>query len=249
MKAENWILLLTYDNLDLTKAAIDTFRAQDIEGGVEILVVDNGSSDNPRQWLHTQPDLSVIFHDTNSVSGGWNTGLRWLFNTYWKEGKPAPSRAQQVLVCNNDVLLRPDTYRWLVEDGGGFVTSVGDDSPSSINPPYKPPTAAKRPHPDFSCYLIHQWVWQKVGEFDENFKIAFGEDWDMHCRLHKAGISAECIDLPFYHQGSATIANGSPELKLRIQSQADLNREYFKQKWGMAGGSPEYYAYFAPLVS
>ena len=175
MKAENWILLLTYDNLDLTKAAIDTFRAQDIEGGVEILVVDNGSSDNTRQWLHTQPDLNVIFHDTNSVSGGWNTGLRWLFNTYWKEGKPAPSRAQQVLVCNNDVLLRPDTYRWLVEDGGGFVTSVGDDSPSSINPPYKPPTASNRPHPDFSCYLIHQWVWQKVGEFDENFKIAFGE--------------------------------------------------------------------------
>ena len=29
-------------------------------------------------------------------------------------------------------------------------------------------------------------------------------------------------------------------------NQADANREYFKQKWGVAAASPEYYALFNP---
>ena len=84
----NWIITILYNNLELTKHAIDTFRAQDIEGGVNILVIDNGSSDGTHQWLHTQPDLIVIYNPVNSVSNAWNRGLGWLFERKWKEGKP-----------------------------------------------------------------------------------------------------------------------------------------------------------------
>tara|TARA_R110002060_G_scaffold18018_2_gene24894 strand:- start:195 stop:1058 length:864 start_codon:yes stop_codon:yes gene_type:complete len=244
----NWIITLTYNNLALTKAAINSFRSQDIEGGVKVLVVDNGSSDNTRSWLHTQPDLTVIFSPVNSVAGGWNKGLRWLFESKWIEGKPVASNVEHVLVCNNDVLLRPDTYRWLVADGGRFVTAVGDDSADCLVVPeggFAEPLAKKRPHPDFSCYLIHKSTWKTVGEFDEQFKIAYCEDWDMHCRLHQAGITAECIDLPFYHMGAATVNSASAAQQRKVRGQADLNREAFQSKWGMAGGSPEYYDYFS----
>ena len=108
----------------------------------------------------------------------------------------------------------------------------------------EPNPEAKRPHPDFSCMLIRREVWEKVGPFDENFKRAFGEDWDMHVRLQKAGIQAYCIDLPFLHHGSMTVKNADPKEVREIQIQADKNREYFKEKWGFAGASKEYYDFF-----
>jgi len=103
----NWILTLAYNNLHLTQAAINSFRAQDIEGGLQILVVDNGSTDNTRAWLHTQPDLTVIFNPVNSVANGWNRGLRWLFGSQWikdrgyfdqNESRPVASQVEHVLV-------------------------------------------------------------------------------------------------------------------------------------------------------
>lgn len=244
----HWIICVLYNNLSLTKAAIQSFKAQDIEGGVQVLVVDNGSQqDNTVQWLATQPDLITIHNPTNSVAGAWNKALKWLFEPKWMDGQPLPPIADYALVMNNDVLLRPDTMRWLVADGGGFVTAVGDDSQDCLVVPeggFPEPLAKKRPHPDFSCMLIRRSTWEKVGPFDEAFRIAFGEDWDMHVRLHQAGITAECLDLPFYHIGSATVNNASPAEQRKIKTQADLNRAYFKQKHGVAGGSPEYYALF-----
>lgn len=214
-------------------------------------------------WLHTQPDLFTIMnHPQRSVAAGWNQALSWLFTPRWQDGStPIGSRVEYALVCNNDVLLRPDTYRHLAADGGGFVTAVGTRDPEKIAarkwesvPPdireypfldYPAPDPAnKRPHPDFSCYLIRRETWEKVGPFDENYKRAFVEDQDYHVRLHKAGIRAECLDLPFLHYGSMTIKNAECEEQQEISAQAAANRTYFQEKWGFAGGSPEYYALF-----
>lgn len=239
MREVNWIVILTKNNLTLTQKAIASLRGQDIEGGVQILVVDNDSSDGTVRWLGTQKDLVTILNKPeNSVAGAWNQALDWLFSTM---GNP------YALVVNNDVELRPDAYRHLVTDGGGFVTCVGNRDPKCIdrNDGWAPPDpSAKRPHPDFSCFLIRKETWDKVGRFDEGFRGAFCEDWDYHCRLHKAGITAECLDLPFFHAGSATVKSAKKEDAERIQWQAAKNREYFKAKWGFAGGTDEYYAFF-----
>jgi len=106
------------------------------------------------------------------------------------------------------------------------------------------PKAETRPHPDFSCYLIRKETYETVGPFDEHFKTAFCEDWDYHVRLHKAGITAHCIDLPFLHLSSQTVRNSSLKEQERIYTQAKANREYFREKWGVEGGTEEYYALF-----
>jgi len=64
--------------------------------------------------------------------------------------------------------------------------------------------------------------------------------------MRAAGIEAVSIDLPFLHVGAGaqTIKSASPKEAELISIQAALNRELFKSKYGMAGGSPEYYAYF-----
>lgn len=261
----NPILVPVRNNLHLTRKAIKTFKEQDIKGGVEVLVIDNASNDGTPEWMKTQKDLGYMrFDPPLSVAASWNKGLRHVF----AEG------AEYALVCNNDIELRPDTYRWLVADGGGFVTAVGTRDAEKIKPnpnimmsvakigiefgqavsfgeigpiePYynRPNPYATRPHPDFSCFLIRREVYEKVGPFDENFLIAFVEDQDYHVRLHEAKVQAHCIDLPFLHHGSMTIKN-SDKLEIRkIQEQADKNRAYFKKKHGMAAASPEYYAFF-----
>ena len=244
----NWDVVLAYNNLHLTKAAVASLRKQDIEGGMNILVIDNCSKDSTGAWLDSQPDLYTLRLTTqDSVAGCWNRALRWLFI---EKGE------LHALFINNDAVLRPDTYRWLVADGGLFVTCVGKRDPAcvemqrtethgTVHVGYLPPDPdKKRPHPDYSCYLIRRECFDRVGEFDENFKRAFVEDGDYHTRMHKAGIQAECLELPFYHYGSATVKNCDLKERRAIQKQADLNRKYFASKWGFEMASPAYYDFF-----
>lgn len=265
----NFIVCPLRNNLHLTRKAFASFRSQDVPGGVEILAVNNASTDGTTEWLTTQRDvLSMYFDPPCGVAESWNRALQYVF----RQG------AQHALVVNNDVELRPDTYRWLLADGGGFVTAVGVRDAEKIKPlgqlvnavytgdgmiakgaivdrsmikdgktePYyhEPDPSAVRPHPDFSCFLIRRETYFQVGPFDENFLCAFGEDWDYHVRLHLAKINAHCIDLPFLHHGSMTIKNAEPKEVRRIQIQAEKNREYFRKKWGMRGASEEYYKFF-----
>lgn len=237
------------NNIHLTKKAVKSIFAQDIP--VQLLLMDNGSTDGTSEWTRTQADKElayVYFDPPKSVAASWNFGLKFWFDS---------CGAEYVLVCNNDIELRPDTYRRLLEDGGPFVTAVGTNDPEKIKPRLdddgipmpsvmptgyaRPDPAAKRPHPDFSCFLIRKELYYTVGPFDEKFKIAFCEDGDYDMRMYNGGVQAYCIDLPFLHHGSMTIKNADPKEIRKIQIQADKNRAYFKKKWGVAVGSPEYY--------
>lgn len=229
----NPIICPVRNNLMLTRKALKTFQAQDVYGGPNIIIINNASTDGTAQFLQIHRDvMTMTFDPPLSVAESWNRALSFVF----KAG------AEYAFVVNNDVELKPESYRLLVEDGGGFVTLVGvREWPAIIQDP-NPDN--KRPHPDFSAFLIRKQVYETVGPFDENFKIAFGEDWDMHVRLHKAGITAYCIDYPFLHHGSQTIKNAELAEVRKIQAQAERNREYFRKKWGMAGASQEYYDFF-----
>jgi len=227
----NWIVMPCRNGRELTRRCLHTLLAQDI-GDVSVLVVDTGSEDGTRELARTYENVSLIRMQDASVSECWNTALSWVFMT-----------VPYALVVNNDTELRPDTYRLLCEDRGAFVTAVGTDNLEKINGPLNG-HFTKRPHPYFSCFLIRRECWQKVGPFDEAFKGAYCEDGDYHLRMHKAGIYAYCIDLPFYHVGSGTLKNADGEDKERICKMADANRDYFQRKWGFAMGSPEYYAVF-----
>src|SRR5215471_7850241 len=115
----NYICCPVRNNLALTKRAVASFEKQDI-GDVKILIIDKASSDGTSEWLRTSQVrskniVSSTFMEPLSVAQSWNTMLNWVFMT----------GEEWALVVNNDVELRPDTYRLLVEDGGGFVTAIG----------------------------------------------------------------------------------------------------------------------------
>jgi len=232
MKPINWIIMPIYDCKDLTRDAIDSCLAQGI-GNVRILCPIDRGLDGVAHYLRSlHPLVQTIEMPGCGVSKAWNVALSHLFDI---------TGVDYALVANSDTRLRPDAYRRLVSDGGLFVTCVGTSSGAKF--PGGEPSGRKRPHPDFSMYLIRKECWQRVGPFDESMRI-FASDGDMHLRMHRAGIDAYCLDLPFYHVASGTLKNAEVEDRERILKQAQADRLAFFNKWGYDMGSPKYYEQF-----
>jgi GT2 family glycosyltransferase len=233
----NPILILCHNNLHLSRRAIASAKAQDI-GDIQILAMNNGSNDGTARWLEAQKDLLVAHYQRKSVAECWNRGITFCFERL---------ESNYVLVINNDVELPPHCYQVLLSSGLDFVTGVGqsrilDGRDSERH------SRTRSPHPDFACFLIQRSTWNTVGLFDENFKIAYAEDNDYHCRMHQAGIDAYALDMPYLHHGSQVLKNSTlPEIR-RIQAQAEKNREYFFEKWGFRIASPEYDAFLQKPV-
>jgi glycosyltransferase involved in cell wall biosynthesis len=227
----NIIIVPVLSNLPMTRTAIQSALTQDI-GDVTVMAIDNGSRDGCGSYIRSLPrSITLSYSSPHGVSHVWNSALTLTFDQW---------NLEYALVINNDVWLRPDTYRLLVADGGLFVTgvSVSDRKQTTdIN------ERSRSPHPSFSCYLIRSKVWRTVGQFDESMAI-YASDGDYHLRMDKAGIDAYAIALPFFHEVSGTLKSASPEERDRICRQSDRDRETFAKKWGCGIGTTEYYSLF-----
>lgn len=230
------ISILCRNNLTLSKAAIRSALAQEHDGTVDVLAVDNASTDSTPQWLATQTNvMTMLFTERKSVAASWNCVLEWAFRY--------PQNYDGVLVLNNDTEIRPDTVKWLMANPAPFVTAISVRTREELNYP-NPPTT-ERPHPDYSCYLMKPECWKRVGPFDEGMELAFCEDSDHHVRMHHVGIKAVGLDLPFLHHGSQTVKRADPAESRLIQRAAQRNRARFKAKYGCEPGTKEYEALFA----
>jgi GT2 family glycosyltransferase len=221
------ICILAHNNLTLTKACVASALKQDVP--CDVLVFDNASSDNTPQWLGATGTIVIAVKDRMSVAGCWNFVLELAFT---------PGKYDAVLVLNNDTEVREDCVRWLSADPAPFVTAISVRTREEMNYP-NPPTT-RRPHPDFSCFMIKCECWKRVGRFDERFEVAFFEDNDYHVRAHRAGVELIGIDLPFLHHGSQTVKRADPAEMRMIQRAAERNRKLFRSIYGCEPGSKDY---------
>lgn len=229
-------LMLTHNGLHMTREAILSVLALDYpEDRISLFVIDNHSSDGTQAWLHSQRGFSTAFVNLPSVAACWNYGMEYAFGMGGYDA---------VFCLNNDIVLRQDSLKWLTAAAEPFVTCVSVKDPKMLGKPSPTPPKGKRPHPDFSAFLISKQVWQRVGRFNEDYLGGYGEDCEMHVRMHYAGIKAYCIDLPFLHYGSGAIKSADPAAARKMQRAADANRKRFAEEYGCEVGSKEYYAIF-----
>ncbi len=230
------VVVVARNNLALTKLAIRSVERQDCP--TEILVVDNASSDGTKQWLRTKSLTTISAPEQWSLAKCWNAALASLWRAGWTKA----------LVCNNDIELRPDTVKLLNAHGGEFVTCVSVNSPEQVDVAIPregdPWTWNEREHPDFSCFMLGKTVTDRVGWFNESYFPAYAEDAEFHVRLHRAGIRAVCVDIPFLHHGAGTLKHASAGEVARIRRGADANRERFRLAYGCLPGSDEYQELF-----
>jgi GT2 family glycosyltransferase len=222
----NPVLLLAHNCLELTRRACNSIELQD--AGATLFIIDNGSMPplrDGRFWVRSLP------HNTG-VSFGWNAGLDFIFRE---------CGAEHALVVNNDVILPPWFLRELLERDTAFVTGVSvEDMYKITEPPARGPLTGG---PDFSAFLIRKEVWQKVGPFDETLKHYCG-DCDYHIRAHRAGIQLYNSHVPFYHERSSTIKLASSSERVEIETQANVDRQTFKKKYGCLPWEPAYGEFF-----
>lgn len=230
------IVIIARNNLALTKRAVNSALLQDVP--VEVVVVDNASTDSTAAWLRTKPVATISTNEQWALAKCWNVALQALWKAGWEEA----------CVINNDVLLRSDTVRLLSAHGSAFVTCVSVDSEDQLgvagDRKIEDLHGTEREHPDYSCWLIRKSVTDRGIWFNEECWPGYVEDSFHHKAMHDAGIRALCISLPFLHYGASTVKQAEPGEAARIRRGADANRERFRLKYGCLPGSKQYEALF-----
>lgn len=236
----NTIIIVAHNGLHLTRQTLKSALAQDVP--VEILLVDNASSDGTTHWARA---METRYSNVRwmpiakqiSLAACWNKALKEV----WMRG------GEHALVLNNDVVIAPDTYAVLLHHGGQFVTTVSVDKEDQLPVAFGQRIMNERPHPNFSGFLIRKRCTDQVGFFNENYYPAYCEDAEYHVRMHRAGIRAVCIDLPMLHLGNGanTLRFADPAEAHQIKRGADRNRDRFLECYGCLPGSLEYEKLFS----
>lgn len=234
------IVIVTHNQLDVTKRCIESIRRHTAEGDYELIVVDNASADGTVDWLKAQSDVRLI--ETGSNAGyarGCNEGA-------------AAATGDRILLLNNDTVVTP---RWLEQlalalDGGEDVAAVGPVTNyagygQTVETTYNTPEELERFAEAYNaaspslweerlkligfCMLISRRAWEAVGPLDEAYGIGNYEDDDWCLRARRFGYRLLlCKDTFVHHEGSATFRDRQ-ELHRKLMHD---NAIVFQRKWG-----------------
>ncbi len=177
-------VVVSYNRQGLLSECIQALRAQTRKPD-EILVVNNGSTDNTEQWLSTQPDIKFITQANLGSGGGFSTGIQWAFknNFTWiwcmdDDGYPAPEALQRLLdhdssdrsLMNCAVVSKDDRESFVWKTGG--YTNI-----HSVNEP----VIKNAGHP-FNGTLIHRAIVERVGVPNPAYFL-WGDETEYYYRI------------------------------------------------------------------
>lgn len=233
------IVILTHNKLNYTKLCIDSIRQYTKDEDYEIIIVDNNSTDETREWLAANEDLRVILNNENmGFPKGCNQGIE------------ISNKENDILLLNNDVIV---TENWLSnlrrclysDDKIGAVgpvtnsASYGQSIPvnhSSIGEIHKFSSAFNKSNKNLwerrikligFCFLIKREVVDKVGLLDERFFPGNFEDDDYSMRIVKEGYNLVlCRDTFIHHYGGVSFNRDSKFYEI-----INKNNLEFINKW------------------
>ncbi|MHA1225128.1 MAG: glycosyltransferase family 2 protein [Candidatus Hodarchaeales archaeon] len=193
----------------------------------ELVLIDNGSIVD-KELLDKWADILIRNKENLGFAKGCNQGFKL-------------ARGDWICCMNNDVFVYEGWLEALIktfEDN----PDCGIAMPALMKQTRKAKEALRIKEIDLSqnymaygkgaefgsCWLTKKEIMDKVGLFDENFKIGFGEDRDYWRRIRKAGYETyRTHKTRVFHQGNVTIGKIENRRKYTF-----ANREYLKQKWG-----------------
>ncbi len=104
-------VVVTYDRLELLTQCIDALRNQNRKPD-QILIVNNGSTDETDTWLKTQSDLIFISQDNLGSGGGFNTGIKYAYDNGYSwiwmmddDGYPDENALKHLLEDDTDEMI------------------------------------------------------------------------------------------------------------------------------------------------
>jgi len=219
--------------INCLKESIQTIDSIQTSHPYELIFIDNGSTDGTKDWLTSRKD--IISYKNPIVSGlaaCWNLGIK----------RAIDDNCDLFLIINNDLILAKNTINNLVnrfqESDIIMATGVNDqtitpDKMRALEKEYIKNEPINN-HPDFSCFMINKTCLDKVGFFDENFRVAYFEDNAFHADIALSGLGEKVISIvsaTYYHLGSQT-SKSNPNLRPIIEKAFVNNKKYFINKYG-----------------
>lgn len=242
------IVVLSYNNCQVTRNCVDSIRINTSKDWCEIIVVDNASNDDSGEWLSSQIDLKIKL---NTENVGFPKGCN--------QGAKLANPESDILFLNNDVIVYPNSIFWLrmglysdekVGSAGCMTNFAGNNQyiscdcetdeeyelfAKNINLPQKAPWENKIYLIGFAL-LIKRRCLDGVGLFDERFSPGMYEDNDIGLRMIQAGWkNVLCHNCFIRHYG-----HGNGKNKNFWSSGVNINMDKFEKKWGFPS---KYYAY------
>ncbi|HVF91410.1 MAG TPA: glycosyltransferase [Blastocatellia bacterium] len=238
------IIIVTYNNLALTRLCIESVIRNTEYPNYEIIVVDNDSSDQTRGYLRfiasQYSRVSIILNQRNEgFARANNQGI-------------ARATGERIVLLNNDTIVPPGwltrLLRHLEDDRIGLVGPVTNfvGNEARVEVPYRTwsemeafaaeyTRARDRMIADITmlamfCVALRRETFEEIGPLDEEFGIGMFEDDDYSIRVKKAGYRIVCAADTFVHHF------GQAAFKKLIKTGDynplfEKNREYFETKW------------------
>jgi len=239
------VVVLTYNNLHLTRRCLQSLLYSDPSVEIEIILVDNASHDGTPAYLQmfsqrNQNCKLILSPENIGFSAGNNLGLKVATGDY-------------IVVLNNDTVVTNGwalkLIRHLKNDPsigliGPVTNNIGNEAKIDIfYPSLEVMPQISREYTNqhwgeltqlrtlaFFCVMMPRNVYEKIGGLDEAFGLGFFEDDDYCRRVQLAGWRCVCAEDVFVHHNLSASFN-----KLGEARKAELmekNKALYERKWG-----------------
>ncbi len=240
------IIVITYNNLVLTKLCLESILRNTEYPNYEIIIVDNNSTDDTQTYLRfiasQYENISIILNQTNlGFAKANNQGL-------------ARATGEFIILLNNDTIVPPGwlsrLLHYLRDPEVGMVgpvsNFVGNEAKLAVSYSTwsemeifvrnytweKESLAAEIYMLAMYCVAFRRDVFELVGYLDEQFGIGMFEDDDYSQRVRQRGYKVICArDVFVHHFGQAAfrklIKDGL------YQHIFEENRQRYEKKWNI----------------
>ncbi|MDO7898338.1 glycosyltransferase [Pseudomonas citrulli] len=239
------VVVLTYNNLALTRACLDSLVTHSHYPNLEIIVVDNHSSDDTpaflTAWAKGHRDRIVILNpDNKGFAAGNNVGL-------------AAASGDYLVILNNDTIVTAGWVKGLIRhlrDNpnigiiGPITNNIGNEA--KVNTRYSliedmHVESSQLTHARmgecfeintlaFFCVMFPRSTYEQIGGLCEEYGLGFFEDDDYCRRVQQRGLHAVCAEDVFvHHHLSASFNQLGMEKKRAL---FERNKALYESKWG-----------------
>lgn len=242
-QAEVTVIIPNYNGKVFLESCLAALRKQKCRS-FQILVVDNGSTDESVEWLKEQGIPAICLETNTGFSGAVNTGIR-------------AARTPYVLLLNNDTEPEPDFVgellksirrskkifavsskmiqlynKELMDDAGDMYSVAGWAYQRGVGQSSK---EYNRPCEVFSACagaaIYRREVFETIGYFDEKH-FCYLEDIDVCWRAKIFGYhNMYCPAAVVYHVGSGTSGSKYNDFKVKLAARNNIYLNYKNMPW------------------
>lgn len=243
------IAIVSFNNRELTEICLKSVEQYTCHPNLEIIIIDNASSDGSREWLSKEaaalPHVSVILNESNS-------GFPAACNQ-----AAAAASGEVLCLLNNDTIVTPGWLTAMLDEleSSPLVGMVGPSSngvanEAKVTAGYEDLAGLHDWAGDFArthdgesfsipmlalfCVVIRRKLWDELGGLDERFEVGMFEDDDLSRRIRNAGYDLRCRRDAWVHHFQEASFGALPAQEYERIFEA--NRRRFRDKWAHGSG-------------